>query len=81
MIEVSDDLLTSFEEEGFIYLCCTYIASPKFIGDWWVNIHQISYLRGGKGDKYSTCTKETLLKKIGDNLQFVLIFSAVPKHF
>ena len=89
-IEVSNDLLSSFEEEGFTYLHCTYITSPKYVSGWWVNMHQTSYLTTGKGDEKLTmlnamniplAPKKHYFKKFGDSLKFTLIFPAVPKQW
>jgi hypothetical protein len=85
-IEVSNDLLASFEEEGFTYLHCTYITSPKFIGGWWVNIHKTSFLVGGNNEKLEMlhamniplAPERHYLKKFGDYLQFTLIFPKIP---
>lgn len=87
-IEVSNDLLTSFEEEGYTYLHCTYITSPRYHSGWWVNINEDSYLTNGKEEikmlnamNIPLSPKKHYLKKFGDSLQFVLIFPAVPKSW
>ncbi len=86
---MSNDLLESFEENGFTYLHCTYITSPKFIGGWWVNIHETSYLVNGTNEKLAMLNalniplapKRHCLKKFGDSLKFTLVFPAVPKDW
>jgi hypothetical protein len=87
-IEVSNDLLASFEEEGYTYLHCTYITSPRYHSGWWVNISEDSFLTNGKEEikmlqamNIPLSPKKHYLKKFGDSLQFVLIFPAVPKSW
>ena len=87
-IEVSNDLLTAFEEEGYTYLHCTYITSPRYTSDWWVNINADCYLTNGKEEikmlnamNIPLAPKKHFFKKFGDSLQFVLIFTAVPKSW
>jgi hypothetical protein len=87
-IEVSNDLLASFEEEGYTYLHCTYITSTRYSSGWWVNICQDSFLTNGKEEikmlkamNIPLSPKKHYLKKFGDSLQFVLIFPAVPKSW
>ena len=43
-IVVADDRLTSYEEEGYTYLHCTFYTSPKYTSGWWVNIFKTSYI-------------------------------------
>jgi len=87
-IEVSSDILTSFEEEGFTYLHCTYFTSPHYTSGWWVNINEDSYLTNGKEEikmlnaiNIPLAPKKHFFKRFGDSLQFVLIFSAIPKSW
>ena len=87
-IVVSDDLLTSAEEEGFTYLHCTYFTSPKYNAGWWVNIYLTSYLVDcASGERLNLMDALEIpiaparhyLKKKGDCLRFTLIFPMVPK--
>lgn len=89
-IVIADDLLTSYEEEGYTYLRCTFYTSPKYTSGWWVNIFKTSYL-------VNTLLNERLellqainipfaperhyLKKRGDSLNFTLIFPKTPMHW
>jgi len=85
-IEVSNEILQDFEEEGYTYLHCTYFTSPKFVGDWWVNIHSTSYLVGANNQKLimlhalniPLAPERHHLKKFGDYLKFTLIFPKIP---
>jgi hypothetical protein len=87
-IVISEDLLSSVEEEGFTYLHCTYYTSPKYKYGWWVNIYLTSYLVDcASGEKLSMMDALQIpiaparhyLKKKGDCLSFTLIFPMVPK--
>ena len=87
-IEVSNDLLTSFEEEGFTYLHCTYVTSPRYTSGWWVNICENCVLTNGKEEikmlnamSIPLSPKKHFFKKLGNSLQFTLIFPAVPKSW
>lgn len=87
-IEVCNDLLTSFEEEGYTYLHCTYFTSPRYKRGWWVNINKESYLINGKETikmiqaiNIPLSPEKHYLKKFGDCLRFTLIFPAVPNHW
>lgn len=89
-IEVSPDLLESFEEEGFTYLHCTYKTSPKYSKGWWININNSSYITGGKDLEclkmlnaigIPLAPEKHYLKKFGDTLKFTLIFPAIPKDW
>lgn len=87
-IEVSNNLLTAFEEEGYTYLHCTYITSPRYTSGWWVNINADCYLTNGKEEikmrnamNIPLAPQKHYFKKFGDSLQFVLIFPAVPKSW
>jgi len=42
------DIKELIEEERYTYLHCTYIASEKYISDWYLNIDENCYLIGGK---------------------------------
>ena len=87
-IEVSNDLLESFEEEGFTYLHCTYITSPRYISGWWVNICENCVLTNAEEEikmlnamNIPLSPNKHFFKKFGDSLQFTLIFPAVPKSW
>lgn len=87
-IEVSNDLLESFEEEGFTYLHCTYITSPRYTSGWWINISENCVLTNGEEEikmlnamNIPLSPNKHFFKKFGDRLQFTLIFPAVPKSW
>lgn len=87
-IEVCNDLLTFFEEEGYTYLHCTYYTSPRYQSGWWVNMGLESYLTNGKEHlkmikamNIPISPEKYFFKKFGDSLQFTLIFPAVPKDW
>jgi len=85
-IEVGNDLLNDFEEEGYTYLHCTYYTSPKFYSGWWVNIHATSYLVGGNNERLlmlhaidiPLAPERHYLKEYGDSLKFTLVFPKMP---
>jgi hypothetical protein len=85
-IEISNDLLQDFEEEGFTYLHCTYYTSPKYESGWWVNIYPTSFLMGGNNQKLEMlhainipiAPEKHYLKKFGDYLKFTFIFPKIP---
>jgi hypothetical protein len=84
------DIIEQIEQDRFTYLHCTYIASEKYISDWYVNINENSYLVGGKSliklkllnvIGIPLAPQKYCLKKQGDILQFSLIFPAIPKEW
>ena len=89
-IIVADDLLTSGEEEGFTYLHCTYYASSKYTGGWWVNIFKTSYLVSKLHNErlqllhainIPIAPEKYYLKNLGDRINFTLIFPKTPVHW
>jgi len=86
-IQVSDDVLTEMEEQGFTYLHCTYFTTPIYHGGWWVNIYKSTYLVGDDGTELPMIhalnipisPERHYLKKFGDSLTFTLVFPALPK--
>lgn len=89
-IEVSEALLTSFEEEGYTYLHCVYYTSPKYHFGWWVNMNADCYLESAvSSDKLSLIKAINIpmsparhyLKRKGDCLRFTLIFPRVPNDW
>ena len=89
-IEISEDLLESYEEEGFTYLHCTSYASPKWNTGWWINMNKTSYLtKSGTADKLTLLNaigvpyapEKMYLKRLGDFVKFTLIFPAIPKDW
>lgn len=84
-IEVSNDILTDYEEAGYTYLHCTYFTSPRYHGGWWVNITEDCVLTNGDASlkmlnamNIPLAPKKHYFKKFGDSLQFTLIFPAIP---
>jgi len=89
-IVFDSDIIELFEEERYSYLHCTYVVSEKYKSDWHININKNSFLIGGK-----SLTKLKLInvigipiapqkhcfKKLGESLQFSLIFPAMPKEW
>jgi len=87
---IDSGIVELFEEDRYTYLHFTYIILENYNSDWWININENSYLVGGK-----SLTKLKLLnaigiplapqkycfKKLGDTLQFSLIFPALPKDW
>ena len=86
-IEISNDVLTDMEEQGFTYLHCTYFTSPRFCAGWWVNLHKSTYLVGDDGSylpmfdalNIPIAPERHYLKNFGDSLTFTLVFPALPK--
>lgn len=86
-IEVSEELLTYYEEEGYTYLHCVYYTSPKYHFGWWVNINAGCYLESAFSSEKLSLVKAInipisparhYLKRKGDCLGFTLIFPRVP---
>ena len=87
-IEIADGLLEDLEEEGFTYLHCTYYASPRFTGGWWVNLHKTSYLVHGSETiqmlnaiNIPIHPSKHYLRSLKDFLKFTIIFPSVPKDW
>ena len=89
-IEVCNDLILDAEEDGFTYLNCTYITSPKYDSDWWVNIQPNSYLTSGDiidslimthAINIPLAPQKHYLSNFGDFLKLTLIFPSVPKNW
>ena len=86
-IEVSEALLTSYEEEGYTYLHCVYYTSPKYSWGWWVNMDAGCHLVSAVSTEKLALIKAInipmsparhYLKRKGDCLNFTLIFPRVP---
>ena len=84
------DIIELFEEERYTYLHCTYVASEKYLADLQININENSYLVGGKSliklkllnvIGIPLAPEKHCFKKLGDTLQFSLIFPALPKDW
>jgi hypothetical protein len=89
-IVVADDRLTSYEEEGYTYLHCTFYTSPKYTSGWWVNIFKTSYIVNSLENErlellqainIPYAPERHYLKKLGDSLNFTIIFPKTPIHW
>ena len=85
-IEISEDLLTCYEEEGYTYLHCTFHCNR--VGGIWINIYKTSFLVNGKTKlglihalniPYPPAVK--VLSNRGDSHNFTLVFPAIPKDW
>jgi len=89
-VEVSNDLLQDFEEDGFTYLHCIYNATSKYINGGWVNMHKTSYLESDKSKVrlqmlnaigVPLAPNKHHFNRVGEYLKFTLIFPAIPKDW
>lgn len=87
-VEVAEQLLTSFEEQGFTYLHFKYYAPPKYSDGGWVNIWKTSYIVRGETElklidaiNIPFAPQRHCFSKIGQRLNFVLVFPAIPKDW
>ena len=78
------------ELKSYTMLYCAYTTSPKFSSDWWCNILISSYLINTttgeslkliKAINIPYSPKRHYLKKIGESLNFILVFPQIPKHW
>ena len=78
------------EEKRYSYLNCTYITSPKYVSDWWVNIYKTAFLINlANGEKLQLINAINIpfaparhyLQNKGDRLNFTLIFPYIPKNW
>lgn len=78
------------EQEGYTILNCTYYTPPKYAMGCWVKIYPTSYIVDSiTGERLKMMNAINIpleperyyLKKVGDFLNFILVFPKMPTHW
>jgi len=84
------DTLTFIKEAQYTMLYCRYTTSSKYQSGWWVNIRKTCYLQDVvTNEKIILLTAINIpiapakyyFNKLGDSLNFLLIFPRIPKNW